>query len=79
MLKKAITFVLIVLMIFSMTSNCFASGDIITIVVNGESVSTDVNPFILSGRTMVPARVIAEAFGAEVKWHGNGRVVLITE
>ena len=29
--------------------------------------------------TMVPARVIAEAFGADVQWNGNGRAVLITE
>jgi hypothetical protein len=31
----------------------------------------DVAPFLQSGRTMVPLRFIAEAFGAEVKWHAD--------
>lgn len=46
---------------------------------NGKAVAVDVAAQLMNNRTMVPARVIAEAFGAEVKWHGNGRVVLITE
>jgi hypothetical protein len=43
----------------------------------------DVAPFIQSGRTMVPLRFIAEAFGAEVKWHpdpsltGDGGIEII--
>jgi hypothetical protein len=43
----------------------------------------DVAPFLQSGRTMVPLRFIAEAFGAEVKWHpdpsltGDGGIEII--
>ncbi len=33
--------------------------------------NTTLSPFIQSGRTMVPLRFIAEAFGAEVKWHAD--------
>ena len=46
---------------------------------NGKAVPVDVPAMLLNSRTMVPARVIAEAFGADVQWNGNGRIVLITE
>lgn len=46
---------------------------------NGKAVPVDVPAMLLNSRTMVPARVIAEAFGADVDWNGNGRIVLITE
>ena len=40
----------------------------IKIVVNGERVNSDVQPFILDGRVMVPIRFVGEALGAEVSW-----------
>lgn len=46
---------------------------------NGKAISVDVPAQLLNSRTMVPVRVIAEAFGADVKWNGNGRTVLINE
>ncbi len=46
---------------------------------NGKAIPVDVSAQLLNSRTMVPARVIAEAFGANVDWNGNGSVVLITE
>jgi len=46
---------------------------------NGEAIPVDVPARLMNGRTMVPARVIAEAFGADVQWNGNGRAVLISE
>lgn len=46
---------------------------------NGEVVPVDVPAQLMNSRTMVPARVIAEAFGADVQWNGSGRIVLITE
>jgi len=77
-MKKMITFVLVVMMIFSFIQNCFASGDNITIVLNGETVQTDVSPFILGGRTMVPARAIFEKMGADVQWDGARNRVTVT-
>ena len=44
-----------------------------------EKIAVDVPATILNDRTMVPARVIAEAFGADVQWNANGRTVLINE
>jgi hypothetical protein len=36
--------------------------------VNGEAQVTDVAPFIVDGRTVLPFRALAEAFGSEVTW-----------
>lgn len=40
-------------------------------VVNGQSVSLDVPGTLVNGRTMVPARFIAETLGAQVDWDAN--------
>ncbi|KKM12926.1 hypothetical protein SY88_01095 [Clostridiales bacterium PH28_bin88] len=41
-------------------------------------VKLDVTPVILGGRTLVPVRFISESLGANVKWDGRSRTVLIT-
>ena len=46
---------------------------------NGEQITLDVPAQIIGGRTLVPARAIAESFGAEVIWDAATRVVTITE
>ena len=51
-----------------------------TMLVNKEIVLMDVPPEIAEGRTMLPARWVAEALGAEVEWDGNtGEVVIFLE
>jgi hypothetical protein len=45
---------------------------------NGESITLDVPAQLLNGRTLVPARAVAEAFGAKVDWDGKTRTVIIT-
>ncbi|MDD2553215.1 MAG: NPCBM/NEW2 domain-containing protein [Desulfotomaculaceae bacterium] len=49
----------------------------IRIFVNGQQVTSDVQPFIQDGRTMVPLRVISEALGAEVAWDQDTQTVTI--
>lgn len=44
---------------------------------NGEKVTLDVPPVIKNGRTLVPVRAVAEAFGADVQWNGAQRTVVI--
>ena len=48
-----------------------------TMLRNGEEITLDVAPAILSNRTLVPIRAVAEAFGADVEWDGETRTVLI--
>ena len=45
---------------------------------NGEAVEIDVPAMIVNGRTMVPARVVAESFGVFVEWDSSTRTVVLT-
>lgn len=47
-------------------------------IANGEAVILDQPPLIRNGRTMVPLRVLAEAFGATVDWVMEGARVEVT-
>lgn len=50
-----------------------------TAYVNGEAVEMDVAPYIKDGRTLIPARYVAEFFGQKVDWDGETYTVSITE
>mgnify|MGYP000903925496 CR=1 FL=1 len=52
--------------------------DHIKILINGKQVYTDVPPQIISGRTMVPIRFIAENLNCNVEWDANNRIVKIS-
>ncbi len=54
------------------------SIDSTSLYVNGEVKTLDVPAMIINGRTMVPARAIAEAYGVEVAWDGETRTVILT-
>ena len=49
------------------------------LIKNGEQITLDVSAQIVGGRTLVPARAVAESFGADVKWLESTREVVITE
>lgn len=49
------------------------------IYVGGEKKELDVPALIIDGRTLVPARAVSEAFGADVQWNAGYREVCITE
>ena len=44
---------------------------------NGEAITLDVPALIVGGRTLVPARAVAESFGAAVDWVEQTRTVII--
>lgn len=46
--------------------------------VNNKVVELDTAPFVLSGRTLVPARAVAEGLGCDVDWDGKYSIVSIT-
>jgi len=50
-----------------------------TVTVNGEAQTMDVAPEITNGRTMLPARYVAEGLGYEVGWDPGSRTVLISK
>lgn len=47
--------------------------------VDGKTVEMDVAPYASNGRTLIPARYVAEFFGQKVAWNGEERRVEITE
>ncbi len=47
--------------------------------INYIKTAIDVAPVIVNGRTLVPARFVAEAFDCEVDWDGDSRTVIITQ
>jgi hypothetical protein len=49
-----------------------------TAVIDGTIVSLPAAPYIKNGRTMVPLRVISEAFGGDVVWDPTARTITIT-
>ncbi len=66
-MKKILSIILAVMMIFGTMSVVMAADDI-KITINGEAKTFDVMPQIIEGRTLVPMRGIFEALGAEVGW-----------
>ena len=52
--------------------------DSYVMLVNGVEKALDVAPMIVNSRTLVPARFVAEAFGCNVAWDGEKRLVTIT-
>ena len=44
---------------------------------NGVNIALDVPAQIINGRTLVPARAVAESFGAKVDWDSGSRTVII--
>lgn len=50
-----------------------------TAYVNGRAVEMDVAPYITEGRTLIPARYMAEFFGQKVEWDNADRRVDVTE
>ncbi len=53
--------------------------DIPVMYVNGEAKELDVAGTIMNGRTLVPARAVAEAFGVGVEWDAATRTVILTK
>lgn len=73
-MKKFLSIVLSVVMLFSLTTFALAEEDI-SVYVNARRVEFDVNPIIVEDRTLVPLRAIFEALGASVEWDNDTRSV----
>lgn len=62
---------------FAENKNIEAAFNNIKITLNGKEIKTDVEPLQYSGRTYVPARLIAESLGANVNWNEETNTVEI--
>ena len=69
MLTQKIKYLFSGLVLGSMLTSAIAfAGSPIKLIVNGNQLHTDVPPQIINGRTMIPARPLAEALDANVDW-----------
>ncbi|MEW9670072.1 carbonic anhydrase family protein [Ammoniphilus sp. 3BR4] len=60
------------------TGIAFAAPSEVKLIVNGKEIHSDVPPQMMNGRTMVPARFLAEELGAKVEWDSNQKAVIVT-
>ena len=75
-MKKFFSIILTLCILASFATVANAENDV-KILLNGTEVQSDVAPFIENDRTMVPARAIFEAMGAQVTWDAENSTVLM--
>ena len=76
--KLSVTMLAMFLLPVMLSTTAFA-GDEIKVMVNGELVNFDVQPQVISSRTMVPLRAIFEKLGATVEWNNSTQTVTATK
>jgi len=75
MKKRIVLAILVILMLTSglvyaaSVNGTFSGSPIVNVKINGETLKSDVPGVVLSGRTLLPARAIAESLEAYVKWN----------
>lgn len=77
MKKRFIVLFVMVIAVFVVAFSAYAENNI-KIIVNGQEIVSEVQPFLKDDRTMVPLRVISEALGATVAWDQETQTVTIT-
>lgn len=75
-MRKFISGLIIGLMLAT-TASAFAGGQALRLIVNGEDITAQAQPVIIDGRTLVPARALAEKLGATVAWDGANNTVIV--
>ena len=78
MIKRVVLIVLAFMLFVSMSAFSKGESDEIGLIINGNKIECDVAPEIVNGRTLVPARVIFDNFGADVLWNDSLRQVVIS-
>lgn len=76
-MKKRLAIFGVIFLLSSLAAAAMADSPV-KLVVDGKEISTDVPIQIVNGRTIVPVRAIAEAFGAAVEWDRDTNTVIIT-
>ncbi|MBE7031151.1 MAG: AMIN domain-containing protein [Ruminococcaceae bacterium] len=77
-MKQFLATLLVALMIISTFLPVLADQPEISLHLFGEKVESDVAPVIINDRTLVPARALFEAMGAQVIWNGIKKQVHIS-
>jgi len=79
MIKRVLTLVLTLVLLFGLSTVALAKDQKVTIKFNGKNLTTDVDPVIRNKRTLVPVRAIAEALGADVTYEPKTKQITIVK
>ena len=76
MLKRQLAFLLCLILLITTVQFSHAGETPITVAINGINVYFgDVKPVIISGSTLVPAKMILERLGFEIEWDDSTKTV----
>ena len=85
-MKRKIAIILAVVLLLSTgivyaasVNGTFAGLPIVNVIVNGETVKSDVPGVVLQGKTLLPARAIAESLDSSVSWDQATMTATITK
>jgi len=77
-MKKVISILFALIMVFALTSNIALASNTITVTVNGQAVVfADQGPVMVDGRTLVPVAGVFQALGFTTQWHPDTRQVTV--
>lgn len=68
MKKKTVVLLCLAMLMTILAPPTFADDPTINVILDGQTLTFDVPPFIDNGRTMLPVRPVFEAMGATVSW-----------
>lgn len=67
---------ILIVLIYLLSKACFAASPV-KVILDGKEFTSDPEPFIENGRTLIPIRFISEELGAEVNWNNEDRIATI--
>lgn len=76
---KMLTILVIAVFLFGFAASRALGADSIRVLIDGQSLQTEVAPTAINDRTMVPMRAIFEALGATVDWDESSGTVTGTK
>ena len=79
MTNRVMSGIVSAIVFFSAAAFSVTAEENITVKLNGQTLSFDVQPQIINDRTMVPLRTIFEALGANVDWNESNRSITATK
>lgn len=75
---KKFTCGLLVGLLLAASGIVLAQGQALRLIINGADITAEAQPIIIDGRTLVPARALAERLGAKVVWDEANYAVVVT-
>lgn len=77
--KVRVVLLLILICMLIYATNGFAASKKIKVVIDSKEIPSDVSPMIISGRVMVPLRMVSNAMGAKLDWNQFTETIIISK